>query len=227
MRTRGRGGNLHTDTIRASDPFRRYKKERKQPVRKLEVEENKTVQQLKDLFRNYKWSGAVIDDSNYPEILGLVRQIAYSAKDVELFSIAIAEFQSDPLFSGKAGFFLSALINAGNETDYIIHTEHLEEDICFLGYQNTKNIRITGDAGMWVGMQMVSGTIAIEGNAGFQLGMAMQGGTIIIRGNAGMEVGAFMRDGEIHLNGSYRSLCGDIRGGRIFHKGELIYPKVD
>ena len=71
---------------------------------------------------------------------------------------------------------------------------------------------------------MLSGTITIEGNANFQLGMSMRGGTITVNGNADFEFGAFMRDGEIHLNGKYRSLCADIRGGRIFHNGKLIFP---
>ena len=214
------------DTARASasDNFGRYKREKKQKVRSFAHEENKVVQQLKDLFRNYNWSGAIVDDSNYPEILALIKDIKYSAKDVELFSIALAEFQDHPLFSGKAGFFLSALINGGAETNYTLHLEHLEEELCFLGYQNTKNIRIIGNAGIWVGVGMLNGTITIEGNARFQLGMSMRGGTIILNGDAHLEVGAFMRGGEIHLNGKYLSLCGDIRGGKIYHKGKLIYP---
>jgi len=64
-----------------------------------------------------------------------------------------------------------------------------------------------------------------DGNAPYQeFGRCMKGGLIVIEGNCGHDTGLAMEGGEIHLNGDYHSLGVNKMGGKVFHKGKLIYP---
>ena len=230
--------------------FDRYKQEKEQKVRPLTHKENKVVQQLTDIFRKYRPNkDDLVADGDYPEILALVKDMTYSTKDVELFSIALAEFQDEELFAEKAGLFLSALINGGAETNYIVHTKHLEKELWFLGYQNTKNIRIKGNAGSSAFDTMETGVVIVEGNCGQVFAKSMKGGTIIINGDAQswcsaeeMEGGiiiikgdlkgdndgsAPMDGGEIHVYGdctnkAIKTMAGN---GKFYHKGVLVAGK--
>jgi hypothetical protein len=103
---------------------------------------------------------------------------------------------------------------------------------------------IKGSAGMHAGIHMKGGAITIGGNADFGLGGHMRGGSITvekdashcigngmkngiitIKGNAGHNIGGWMEGGEIILEGEHGDLGDVIRGGRIFHKSELIAGK--
>jgi formylmethanofuran dehydrogenase subunit C len=53
----------------------------------------------------------------------------------------------------------------------------------------------------------------------------MEGGKIIVNGNAGEKVGDFMNSGEIRIEGEYESLTDYIKGGKIYHKRKLIFPR--
>jgi formylmethanofuran dehydrogenase subunit C len=53
----------------------------------------------------------------------------------------------------------------------------------------------------------------------------MKGGKIIVKKNAGFKVGHGMSGGEIRIEGDYESLGGGIKGGKINHKGKLVFPK--
>jgi formylmethanofuran dehydrogenase subunit C len=57
--------------------------------------------------------------------------------------------------------------------------------------------------------------------------MRMRGGKIIIKGNRGKLVGGGMTGGTIRIEGELESLEKDIRDGKIYHKGKLIFPKED
>jgi hypothetical protein len=168
----------------AAGRFGRYKDESEKAARKADVKEDRVLRQLKTAWRSLR-KREFINHEYYNELLTLVKDLRYSAADVEKFSLALAEFQDEGQFSKKAGLFLSALINNGNDTDYIIHTGHLKP-ILWLGYKNSKNITVEGNAGDFVGPRM-------EG-------------------------------GEIHINGEIGSF-GDIKHGKIYHKGKLIVDK--
>jgi formylmethanofuran dehydrogenase subunit C len=103
-------------------------------------------------------------------------------------------------------------------------------------------IVIDGDAAEPIGGKMGSGRIVVKGNvrpnplktyqesafdevsAGFGTGFLMTGGTIIIEGNALADIGHWMKGGEIHIGRGFESI-GDVKAGKIYHKGKLIVDK--
>ncbi|NYZ74133.1 hypothetical protein H0O00_03245 [Candidatus Micrarchaeota archaeon] len=221
--------------------FSRYRPETEKAVRKVEVVEDETLRQLKEAWKTCSYTG----DSNgdYPEMLKIVKKLRYSAKDVENFSVALAEFRDEKGFSDSAGLFLSALINSGTDSDYVIHTNHWGVPVT-IGEYNTKNITVNGDAGNHLGFAMNGGSIIVNGNArwhpgglmrggsiivngdaGWYVGLNMRGGSITMNGDAGKGAGAGMRGGEIHIEGSIEEIATDIKHGKIYHKGKLIVDK--
>jgi len=222
--------------------FGRYKPEQEKEVRKVQITEDEVLKQLKDAWRRY---GPGFFGYSYETALKAVREISYSAADVENFCIALAEFQDEKHFSERAGYFLSALINNGKDSDYVIHTRYLGKELSQLGYKNTKNIVVNGNAGDWAGLQMGGGSITVNGNANARLGEGMRGGTIIVNGNVGPHAGSSMEGGSITVNGNagyyvgYHMIGGtiilnggvnsavgiDIPGGKIYLNGKLIVDK--
>lgn len=198
--------------------FGRYKPEEEKEVRKVEVKADRVLEQL---IAAWKKLG---DGRRYGDALRYVADIDYSAKDVENFSITLAEFQDEERFADKAGYLLSALVNNGKDTEYVIHTHHLSQKIDYLGYANTKNILVDGDAGNFVGQLMKGGKITVNGKAGEGAGMWLAGGAIIVNGNVDCSVGLGMTGGEISINGEIGSIVL-VGQGKIYHKGVLIVDK--
>jgi glutamate synthase domain-containing protein 3 len=69
---------------------------------------------------------------------------------------------------------------------------------------------------------MEGGRITVEGNAARYLGHMMVGGTIEVNGDAGIQLGDLTWY-VIRTNGN--ELEETISGGKIYHRGKLIYPK--
>ena len=205
--------------------FDKYKPEEEKDVRKVEVKEDEVLKQLKAAFKRFSYVRVKKPEENYPNASAQVKRISYSAKDVEKFSLALVDFQDRWTFEEAAGVFLSALINNGNDTDYVVHTEHLRRTIDSLGCRNTKNIIVNGSVGDDLGLFMKGGSITVNGNARSCVGLQMSGGTITVNGDAYTSVGQLMKGGEIHLNGKYEELDPYSICGRIYHKGVLIFPK--
>jgi len=204
--------------------FGKYKPEEEKEVRKTEVKEDKALEQLKAAWKRFRYDPEDYEESwNCWNASKKVRGINYSARDVEKFSFALFEFQDEKYFSLKAGTFLSVLINKGKDTDYVIHTRHLNKEIDGLGLFNTKNLVVDGNAGMDVGNGMKKGSITVNGNAGAYVGAGMEGGKITLNGNASHDVGQGMEGGEIHLEGNYGNLGYGMEGGKIYHEGKLIF----
>lgn len=198
--------------------FRGLKPETEKPVRPIELVDDETLEKMKEA-----WKPVEIDKSDwnasYENALAQVKKLKYTAKDVENFSIALAGFQNEGLFSYKAGYFLSALINNCKDNEFIIHTAHLEL-IRYFGYKNTKNIVVKGDLGGIVGLRMECGSITVEGNAGDWVGDEMNGGNITVKGNATDWAGDEMKGGVITVEGDVGySLGEEIGGGTIIVKG--------
>ena len=234
----------------ADSRFDKYKREKPHPVRKPDIKENKALKALKEAWQSFKYFSDDDDfeleiDHNYTEATKLTR-ISYTPYDIQLFVISLAEFQDEEHFSLKAGIFLSALINNGRGSSYIIDVTHLSEKISYLGYLNNKTIKVVGNVDISLGEAMRTCSIVLEGNAGDFTGCDMSGGNLVIKGNAGQnighgmfggiiiangsvsnEVGQYMEGGEIHINGDLSSLGKDIKGGKIYHKGELISGKEE
>ncbi|NYZ73919.1 hypothetical protein H0O00_02140 [Candidatus Micrarchaeota archaeon] len=203
--------------------FGKYKPETEKAVRKVDVKEDETLKKMKTAWKACSYThNSTMDYARMFKILKkILKKVKYTAKDVENFSIAIAEFQEETDFGGKAGFFLSALMNKCKDRQFAIHTNHLAGFIHYLGYKNTKNITVDGNAGVNVGWRMKCGTITVNGNARSHVGEGMEDGSIIVEGDAGRSNGWDMKGGEIHFNGDYNGIGFNV-DGKIFHKGKLI-----
>jgi glutamate synthase domain-containing protein 3 len=135
----------------------------------------------------------------------------------------LTEFQDEQDFIWRAGLLLSALINNCEESSFVIHTDLLTQPLDYIGYGNTKNIIVQGDANHCVGRHMKNGTITVRGNAGSFVGEGMAGGVIIVEGNTGSRAGSSMTGGEIHTFGSHIPVISScFISGKIFHNEDLI-----
>lgn len=169
----------------------------------LRIFEYPMIVQLKTAWKAFRYD----KDSalfSYGHAMDEVRMLKYTALDVERFSRMLPELDGERDFGAKAGLFLSALINNGKETDYIIHTCGLAIDC--IGYKNTKNILVVG-------------------NAGDKTGWAMTDGTIIVDGNTGKDTGLVMKGGKIHVEGELGGISKLMQHGKIFRKEELVADK--
>jgi hypothetical protein len=232
--------------VAASRRFSGYKPETEHPAMAQKVEPTRALAEMKIAWAKcvYHHDCELDWDSKYPDMLAKIRDIRYSAQDIEAFSIALAGFQNMRQPSFKAGLYLSALINNCDESMFAIHSDHLGRPLDCLGYRNRKEIVVEGSVGREVGFEMEGGAIIVKGDAGHCLGEFMRGGSITVEGDAGAGVGSMMRcgriivngdagervgedmgGGEIHLNGGYGGIFKDFGGGRIFHKGTLIAGK--
>jgi hypothetical protein len=223
-----KGSSTNAPVLAMANRFSRYKPEEEKAVRKVEVVENETLKKMKEAWNACSYTSYPYDrnpDREYAKMLEVVKKSEYSAKDIENFTLALAEFQEENRFSGKAGVFLSALINNCKDSELVIRTVHLAKSINFLGYKNTKKITVKGNAGADVGHNMQGGTITVEGNAGSHVGYDMEGGTITVNEDAGGWVGHWMNGGEIRIEGKIESISNSVEHGKIYHKGKLIVDK--
>ena len=228
MRQR-RGTPKGHERLAAADYFRRYKKEERQPVRQVKVEEDQTLKQITDAWKKFRpglQEGKARAKARY-----LLRGISYTAKDIEKFSLSLILFQHEKGFEWKAGYFLSQLINNCEDREITIHTHHLSVRINTPVYGNIKNVTINGDAGIRIGDHMTQGRILVKGDCSAYLGWNMDGGTVIVEGSAGSWVAMSMRGGTLHVNGDkprfsklflHRNPKSDIK---IYHKGKQLWPE--
>jgi hypothetical protein len=211
--------------LAASGRFGPFKPETDRVVRAVEVETNQAIETMKRAWFECSPPEPCNSGKSYVEMLGRIRTVACSAKDIGAFSLMLPAFEGEERFHAKAGLFLSALICNSKDEVFMIHTVNLIERIYNLGYDNDKKIIVEGDAGHNLGIGMKGGEIIVNGDAGNRIGGAMRGGSITINGDAGNDVGELMKAGSIYLNGGHLGICEHIYGGRIFHKGAQIWPK--
>ncbi len=190
-------------TLAASSRFGAFKPEAEHVVRIAKTETNHAVEEMKRAWAECRIADCL--DNAYVLMLGRIRALEYSAKDVESFSIALSQFQGEKDFSYyKAGLFLSALINNCKEGEFVIHTAHLDEPIDALGFRNTKKI-------------------TVEGGVRDDLGESMESGTIIVKGNAGSYIANRMRGGVLRIDGDYDEVSVHFHGGKLFWGEVLIF----
>jgi len=243
--------NLET-TLRVNDLFNKLQPEKRVEIIKPKVKRNETLDRIIEKYNEgLENLGLYIEDNlkiKIPENEDAFYYIAKSSapseiqsKEITEFSLLLGEYENKKYFRDFTGYYLSALINGSKEQDFKIITNYLSKTIYEIGYENTKNIDVNGNAGNWVGYEMKDGEITVNGNAGRWVGDRMKGGKITvngnaeddvgwqmkrgkitINGNAGEAVGWYMEGGRIHLNGDYKYLAGYILGGNIYHKGKLI-----
>jgi hypothetical protein len=205
--------------------FSGYKPEQKRATREAEVKESEALRQMKEAWVSclplLPDIPLLVSDDKYNEIYHVVKTLRFTTRDVEEFILALEGFQHRERFSTKAGVFLSALINVGEESNYVIHTQHLEEPLDCLGYRNEKNIYVKGDAGDGFGLYMRGGIIVVDGYGGNGIGHGMENGRITVNGDAGHYVGVDMKGGDIVVNGSVKVGIGQtMEGGSITIGGE-------
>jgi hypothetical protein len=204
----------------ANKRFSKYKSEPKKVTREADVKESKTLKQMKDAWSTCGYDANQHYIHNYPSILKAVKNLQYTAEDVLQFSIILNEFQHEQRFSEKASIFLSALINGGKDSNYVIFTKYFDTPLDNLGYWNKKNITVDGNVGNKVGFGMEGGSITVKGNAGDSVGIGLRGGSIIVEGNTGKSVGFRMHDGSIIVEGNAGDGVGNqMQGGSITVKG--------
>jgi formylmethanofuran dehydrogenase subunit C len=211
----------------ASGRFGRYKEEGGDAVRSPAVMD-RTLDALMEAWNAVPWAGHFLEmvDENYSAALSSVAGISYSSRDVEKFSVALASELPVRDFPEKAGYFLSALVNAGDGADYVIHTRHLPnssrgDGISMLGLRNAKSLRVAGPAPQFPGMQMEGGRLEIEGSSDWNAGFRMKGGLIIIHGDGGFYAGSGMEGGELVIKGGASAGCGSgLKDGLITVGGD-------
>lgn len=217
--------------LAARGRFKGYAPESEKAARKADVKESETLKQLETAWRKIRYDGHV--DQLYSQCLEIIKDIDYSSKDVEAFSLLTlpelyektynSENFVDWEFADITGLFLSALINNGKETDYTIYRERVEYPLCYLGHENTKNILVKGNGDASVGCAMKSGRIIVEGDVDALPGLVMEGGEIIVKGDCTAEgLGQGMKGGTITICGSveYFGTIGlEMQNGSIIVKG--------
>jgi hypothetical protein len=201
--------------------FSKFDDEEEIAVAPSVVEERTSIKELRKAWATCG-VGEVHDSlyGDYERLKEKVMDIQYSSEDVELFSLIIADFQEEKIFSRKAGIFLSALVNAGKDDNYTIRTNHLEKSIENLGYRNTKNLVVKGFGGGTIGSEMEGGSITVHGNVADWAGIRMKGGSIIVNGDAGAFVGSWMKNGTIMIKGNAGGVCSsNMKGGSVTVEG--------
>jgi formylmethanofuran dehydrogenase subunit C len=220
VRRRGPEGDA---SMAARRRFGAYKEESQKGTRDVVVE-NEAIREMLDAWNQMKlYHPTMIDPhGDHQGILSAVRDIGYTSEDVKAFCVALTDFQKEDHFAFKTGLFLSALINGGNEEEYIINIEHLEERIERLGFANRKKVTVIGDLGKHTGAFMERGSLTIKGNVGDDAGIALTGGHIIIQGCADESVGNGMTGGQITVKESCRDCVGvRMTGGDITIEGNV------
>ncbi len=171
-----------------------------------EVKESKIIvnrnPRLDEICRNYEtWLNEdKLDwDKNYNNALENHSKKEYTSKDIQDFSIELVKYQDRKHFE-NTGLFLSALINHSRRKKFVIVTELLDKTIDFIGYANTKDVDVKGNAGYYAGYWN-EGTVSVGGNAGYCAG--------------------YWNEGKIKVNGKISSLS-DYASGEIYESGRRI-----
>ncbi len=89
----------------------------------------------------------------------------------------------------------------------------------------TGSILVKGNA-IAAASWMVGGRIVVEGNA-MDVGYGMQGGELDVLGNVTGKVGNLSAGGVIRIHGCLEPIRNEIGKCWIFHKGKLIWPRLD
>ena len=204
-------------------PFAKYEPESRHAIRKVDVERDTTLVKLIELWNELEPYRLYYKNPPNEEF----NEIKCGAKDIERFSLVLAEFQEQEGFDRFAGYFLSKLINNSPDREFVIHTCHLSIKINNIGLRNTKEITVNGDLGEYVGDEMPEeGVIIVKGNAR-SAGQKLNGGKIVIEGDV-PEIAEEAENGEIHVNGEIGVVClgapSNLTCVKIFHKGKQIWP---
>jgi hypothetical protein len=164
----------------------------------------------------------------YDAAVKRIQGIHYDQDDIEEFC---GELDSSPkipyLIEGPAGIYVSALINQSREDRIFLRLKDFQKSFHLLGYRlaSGKTLVIQGDVGDFIGASLTGGRLVVEGSTGNWCGAGMLQGEIRVLGSAGWKTGEWMKSGEIHVAGWIRNVGKNIFGGRIYERGELVFPR--
>jgi len=155
-----------------------------------------------------------------------VKEIEYSAEDIEDFCFALENTQKVPyLIPGPAGIYISALCNYAKEEEITLKLSELKTEINLIGFRlpKGKHLSVEGDTGDFTGIGLEGGELVVEGNTKNWTGAGMRSGRILVKKNIGLHTGEWMMGGEIHVGGRVRGL-GNIVEGKVYERDKLVYP---
>ncbi|RLA83612.1 MAG: hypothetical protein DRG31_05950 [Deltaproteobacteria bacterium] len=158
-----------------------------------------------------------------------IKDINYTAEDIEEFCYALDKTDQIPyLITGPAGVYISALCNHAKEQEIVLRLQDLGIKINLIGYRlpEGKRLVVEGNVGDFTGIGLDGGELVVEGSAKNYTGAGMKRGRIVVRNNVGFNTGHGMTGGEIVVGGRIKGL-GKIVGGKIYEKGQLIFPSED
>lgn len=158
-----------------------------------------------------------------------IKDLEYTAEDIEEFCYALDRTDQIPyLITGPAGVYISALCNYAKESEIVLRLNDLGIKINLLGYRlpEGKRLVVEGNVGDFTGIGLDGGELVIEGSAKNYTGAGMKKGRIVVRHNVGFNTGHGMTGGEIVVGGRIKGL-GKIVGGKVYEKGQLIFPSDD
>ncbi|MBN1169896.1 hypothetical protein JXA56_02645 [Candidatus Micrarchaeota archaeon] len=188
---------------------------------------------LMDLVRAWETFDMKDVESGYERACRIAKELRYDCTGVRRFADMLGVFEHENNFSRKAGIFLSALVNMGDQKYYTIDLTKLTVKPSLIGYRNTKRLRVLGNVGPHAAKEQLGSTIIIEGSAGYGFaawkkggnalvtegagdfaGMGMSGGKIVIYNGAGKECGHNFAGGEIKVGGTVES-WGSIQNAQL------------
>jgi hypothetical protein len=208
----------------ADKRFKRYKDETEKAARRPSVTQDGVQRRFLDVWNTIAMPDEYGNKEYFDDLVATLSQLDYSPEDVERFCVALVDLQQGKESIFKAGLFLSALVEAGKDEGYTVHTQGIEK-ISKLGYRNRKRLIVKGDVGFALGLDMSDGSITVEGNADRLVAQGMTGGRITVKGDVA-DIGEWKKGGDVYIEGDYKPPENrDITymgGGRIFHKGKQI-----
>ncbi len=194
------------------------------------------------IFHHWKYAPSPAEENTYsPQLLSndnyyrkehTTDEKLYTPEEITSFCILAENLQSDIKFH-MFGNVLSALVKYHqNRTkytnEYTIITNHLQRDLCYLGYENTSNIRVMGNVGANPFMKMKSGNVYIEGDAQRNFAEKISGGNLILNGTVQGNVGRTQTGGTITIKKDVLgSGGGNMKRGTLIIKGSVKEDVAD
>jgi len=206
--------------MRLPQAFVREKKYEKEVERLMQEPKKETIDLLLESCDEYLKEEEKYEYFTESYELGqeLANRSNYNKKELEELSQKIID-KADYI-----GFYFSALVNKIIWEEKAI-TLYFAKELIGLGACLEKGIFvIKGNTASRTGFEMKGGKLYVHGNTGRWTGAYMEGGELIISRNAGADTGFAMKDGKIHVKGEIESIHNSCKG-KIYHRGELIWPK--
>jgi len=164
----------------------------------------------------------------YDSAVEAIQDISYDQDDIEEFCAELDRSNDIPyMITGPAGIYASALINQSREEKIELQLTNFKRTFHFLGYRLPpgKTLLLKGDAGDFIGAGLAGGRLVVEGAVGNWCGAGMTKGEIVVTEYTGQKTGEWMRGGEIRVDERIRSMGETPFGGRIYERGQQVYPR--